>query len=57
MLYPNTMSVKLRVPVYSIVNIIQIVHTLCGNSRDTRLGMDIKIISPSVIHTSLVVNK
>ncbi len=51
------MSVKLRVPVYSIVNIIQIVHMLYGNSRDTLHGMDTKTISPSVIHTSLIVDK
>jgi hypothetical protein len=51
------MNVKLHVLVYSIANIMQIVHILCGSNKDILRGMDTKTTSLNVIHIRLLVER
>ena len=50
------MNAKLHALVCSIVNIIQIVHTLFGNNKDTLHGMVIKNIKQNATHIASIVN-
>ena len=47
----NTTNVKSVVPVYTIAKPMLNAHILCGNNKDTMLGMDTNTTRPNAIHT------